>query len=95
MLFPSSAKVENTGKLKAIRDAKKNSQEMQSSSKPVNSNNDKKIKASQLCHMPDFVHTERCLSHVSKAVCKFLLLEKFRATKAQVLLQGNSVDDLS
>jgi len=68
---------------------------MQSSPKAANGDNANKIKARQLCHTPEFAHTEGCLSHVSKAVCKFSLLEQFRATKAQVLLQGNSVDDLS
>lgn len=67
----------------------------QSSPKPVSDKNDNKPKMSQLCHAPDFAHTEGCLSHVSKAVCKFVLPEQFRATKAQVLFQGNGVGGLS
>lgn len=69
--------------------------ERDSSPKPGSGNNDNTIKASQLCHTPDFAHTEGCFSHVSKAVCIFVLSEQFRATKAQVLFQGNGVDDLS
>lgn len=69
--------------------------ERHSSLKPGSGNNDNTIKASQLWHAPDFAYTEGCLSHVSKAVCKFVLLEQFRATKAQVLFQRNGVKGLS
>lgn len=68
--------------------------ETHSSPKPKSGKNENKIKVSQLCHTPDFAHTEGCLSHVSKAVCKFVLSEQFRATEAQVLFQGHGVDDL-
>lgn len=66
----------------------------QSSPKPGSGKSDNKTKMSQLYHALDFARTEGCLSHVSKAACKFVLLEQFRVTKAQVLFQGNGVDGL-